>query len=144
MQNIWQTVNTKLKYTTFLWVDFSFNIPERRAGFTLSLPSNGNYETYLHTLWNLIYHWTKYDNLRSDRLFRLWNQQTPLSPSTPYLNVCLFFSYLCTSITKTSKIRERNIKLRYARNTDLILTTLHFISVIIPLSAPCNDLILIH
>lgn len=61
MQNIWQTANNKLKYTTFLWVDFSFNIPERRTGFTLSLPSNGNYETYLHTLWNLIYHWTKYD-----------------------------------------------------------------------------------
>lgn len=137
MQNIWQTANTKLKYTTFLWVDFSFNIPEteRRAGL----------------LWDIFAHLVESDlslnkvwHSRSDRLFRLWNQQTPLSPSTPYLNVCLFFSYLCTSITQTSKIRERNIKLRYARNTDLILTTLHFLSVINPLSAPCNDFILIH
>lgn len=110
----------------FLWVDFSFNIPERRARFTLFLPSRW-------LLWDIFAQPVESDlslnkvwHSRSDRLFRLWNQQTPLSPRTPHLNVCLTFSYLCTSITQTSKIRTRNIQLRYATNIDLILITLAF------------------
>lgn len=145
MQNIWQTVNTKLKYTIFLWVDFSFTIPERRARFTLSLPSNGNYETYLHTLWNLIYHWTKYDT--QDQIdcsgYEINKHHYPQYTLFKCLPLFLLSMHFHNSNQQNKGI-QRNIKLRYARNTDLILTTLHFLSIIIPLSAPCNDLILIH
>lgn len=107
----------------FLWVDFSFNIPERRARFTLFLPSRW-------LLWDIFAQPVESDlslnkvwHSRSDRLFRLWNQQTPLSPRTPHLNVCLTFSYLCTSITQTSiKIRidkEYPVKICYKYRSDI-------------------------